>query len=128
MYLVVGLGNPESEGYGKTRHNMGFNTINNLAKELEVELSQTKFNSLYTTTTFKGKKIMLVKPQTYMNASGEAVVRFKNFYKFPNENIIVIYDDIDIEKGEIRIRKKGSARKPQRNEISYKFLKYRRFH
>ena len=108
MYLIVGLGNPEEE-YSKTRHNMGFNTINKIAKQQKIEVNKTKFHGLYETTIIEGKKVILVKPQTFMNLSGNCVQEFVNFYKIEKNNIIVIYDDMDIEPGEIKIRKKGSA-------------------
>ena len=107
MYLIVGLGNPEQD-YDKTRHNMGFHVINKLAKEYEIELSRNKFNGIYGNGIIEGEKVILLKPQTYMNSSGECVIEFKNFYKIDSENILVIYDDIDIDPGEIRIRRKGS--------------------
>ena len=107
MYLIVGLGNPEKE-YENTRHNMGFNVINKIAKEYKVEVLQKKFEGLFWMGEIEDKKVILVKPQTYMNNSGDCVIKFKNFYKIQNENCIVIYDDIDLEKGTIRIRKKGS--------------------
>lgn len=107
MYLIVGLGNPEAE-YDKTRHNMGFNVINNLSKKYEIEVSRNKFNGLFGTGIIEGEKVILLKPQTYMNSSGESIIEYKNFYKLENDNILVIYDDIDIEPGEIRIRRKGS--------------------
>ena len=106
MYLIVGLGNPEEE-YSKTRHNMGFDVINKLSKNLGIEVNKKKFNSLYGTGTILGEKVILLKPQTYMNLSGEAVRDFKNFYKVNSEDVIVIYDDLDIEPGIIKIRKKG---------------------
>lgn len=106
MYLIVGLGNPEKE-YSNTRHNMGFNVINKIAKDCDIKISQSKFNGLYTVEHINGEKVILLKPQTYMNSSGECVIEFKNFYKIPSENIIVVYDDIDLEPGTIRIRKKG---------------------
>ena len=106
MYLIVGLGNPEEE-YARTRHNMGFDVINKLSKKLSIKVNKNKFNSLYGTGTINGEKIVLVKPQTYMNLSGEAVRDFKNFYKVSQENIIIIHDDLDIEPGIIKIRKKG---------------------
>ena len=108
MYLIVGLGNPENE-YASTRHNMGFCTINKLAKEYNIEVTKSKFNSLYGTGIIEGEKVVLLKPQTYMNSSGEAVIDFMDFYKLDLENLIIIYDDIEIEKGQIRIRKKGSS-------------------
>ena len=108
MYIIVVLGNPEKE-YSNTRHNMGFNVINKIAKDCDIRISQSKFNGLYTVEHINGEKVILLKPQTYMNASGESIIEFKNFYKIPNKNIIVIYDDIDLEPGTIRIRKKGGA-------------------
>ena len=106
MYLIVGLGNPEEE-YARTRHNMGFDVINKLSEKLSIKVNKSKFNSLYGTGTIGVEKIILLKPQTYMNLSGEAVRDFKNFYKVNPENIIIIYDDLDIEPGIIKIRKKG---------------------
>ena len=106
MYLIVGLGNPEKE-YENTRHNMGFNVINKIAKDCDIKVSQSKFKGMYTVEYINGEKVILLKPQTYMNLSGESIIEFKNFYKVPDENIIVIYDDIDLEPGTIRIRKKG---------------------
>lgn len=106
MYLIVGLGNPENE-YENTRHNMGFNAINQVAKDYKIEVKKEKFKGLYALETIEGEKVIFLKPQTYMNLSGDSVILFKNFYKIPIENIIVIYDDIDLEVGEIRIRKKG---------------------
>lgn len=107
MYLIVGLGNPESD-YAKTRHNMGFNVVNQLAKEYGIEVARTKFNSQYEKAVIEGQKALLVKPQTFMNASGEAVIEFAKFYKVELDKIVIIYDDIDIEPGKIRIRKNGS--------------------
>ena len=106
MYLIVGLGNPE-EDYARTRHNMGFDTINKISEKYNIKVNKTKFNSLYGTGTILGEKVILVKPQTYMNLSGEAVRDFMHFYKIPAENILAIYDDFDIEPGIIKIRKKG---------------------
>lgn len=107
MYLIVGLGNPEKE-YANTRHNMGFNVINRIAEEYKIEVLQNKFDGLFWMGELEGKKVLLVKPQTYMNSSGDCVVKFKNFYKIQDENCIVIYDDIDLDPSTIRIRKKGS--------------------
>lgn len=106
MYLIVGLGNPENE-YAKTRHNMGFNTINEIAKNNNIEITKTKFKGLYGSGIIQGKKIILLKPQTYMNLSGESIKEIIDFYNIELNEIIVIYDDIDIEKGTIKIRKKG---------------------
>ena len=106
MYLIVGLGNPENE-YANTRHNMGFDTINKLAKKNNVEVNKNKFKGLYGTGIIQGKKVILLKPQTYMNLSGESVKEMIDFYHINPEEIIIIYDDIDTEKGNVRIRKKG---------------------
>lgn len=106
MYLIIGLGNPEEE-YSRTRHNMGFNTINKIAKKYNIEVSKSKFQGLWESTIIEGQKVILVKPQTYMNLSGNCVQEFVNFYKIEKENIIVIYDDMDIEPGVIKIRKQG---------------------
>lgn len=109
MYLIVGLGNPGKE-YEFTRHNMGFNVIDKITEDCGIKVSQSKFKGIYTQETIEGEKVLILKPQTYMNLSGESVVAFRNFYKIENENIIVIYDDIDLEEGTIRIRKKGRSR------------------
>ena len=106
MYLIVGLGNPEGE-YSNTRHNMGFDTINHLSQKLNVNVTKEKFKCLYGDGIINNEKVILLKPQTYMNLSGESIIKYKDFYKIPAENIIVIYDDIDVEVGKIKIRKKG---------------------
>lgn len=108
MYLIVGLGNPEEE-YARTRHNMGFDTINKISEKSNIKVNKSKFNSLYGIGTIEGEKVILLKPQTYMNSSGTAIRDFMNFYKILPENIIVIYDDLDIEPGIIKIRKKGGS-------------------
>ena len=108
MYLVIGLGNPEAE-YSKTRHNMGFNTINKIAQQYNIEINKNKFQGLYESAVIEGKKVILVKPQTYMNLSGNCVKEIADFYKVQKEEILVIYDDMDIEPGKIKIRKKGSS-------------------
>lgn len=107
MYLIVGLGNPEPE-YEKTRHNMGFNTINQIAKKYNLEINKNKFNGLYTKTKIEGEEVILLKPQTYMNLSGNSIREFVNFFKIDTKNIIIIYDEMQIEPGNIKIRKKGS--------------------
>lgn len=106
MYLIVGLGNPEEE-YSRTRHNMGFDVINKIAKENNIEVNKTKFNGLYGIGSIENEKVILLKPQTYMNLSGESIIQFVNFYKIELEHIIVICDDLDTEIEKIRIRKKG---------------------
>ena len=108
MYLIVGLGNPE-EDYSKTRHNMGFNVINKIAKEYGIEINKKKFDALIGEGTIEGKKVILLKPQTYMNLSGKSIIQVVNFYKISIENVCVIYDDVDIDIGKIKIRKKGSS-------------------
>ena len=106
MYLIVGLGNPESD-YSNTRHNMGFDVINKLAEKYHIDVKKNKFEGLYGTGIINDEKVVLIKPQTYMNLSGECVIKFKEFYKMEDENIIVIYDDMDVEPGKIKVRKKG---------------------
>lgn len=106
MYLIVGLGNPEAE-YARTRHNMGVDVVNELADKYKIAISREKFNGLYGSGEIEGEKVVLLKPQTYMNLSGDCVVEFVNFYKILFENLIVVYDDIDTEPGKIRIRTKG---------------------
>ena len=106
MYLIVGLGNPEPE-YSYTRHNMGFDVINKIAKKCGIDISRTKFNGLYGSGIIKDEKVILLKPQTYMNLSGQSIKPFADFYKIPLENVIVIYDDMDVPVGNIKIRKKG---------------------
>lgn len=108
MYLIVGLGNPESE-YANTRHNMGFDTINKIAKQYNIEINKHKCKGIYGMGTIKNEKVILLKPQTYMNLSGESVIEMMNFYKIELKDLIVIYDDMDIEPGKIKIRKKGGA-------------------
>ena len=106
MYLIVGLGNPE-EDYSSTRHNMGFNTINKISKEYDIEVNKKKFKGLYGTGMIEGEKVILLKPQTFMNLSGESIKEVVDFYKIENDDIIVIYDDMDVDLGTIKIRKKG---------------------
>ena len=108
MYLIVGLGNPENE-YAHTRHNMGFDTINQIAKNNNIQITKNKFKGLCESTIIQNQKVILLKPQTYINLSGESVKEVAEFYNLKPEEIIVIYDDIDIEKGHIKIRKKGGA-------------------
>lgn len=106
MYLIVGLGNPE-EDYSNTRHNMGFDTINEISKRYNINITKRKFKGLYEICNIEGKKVILLKPQTFMNLSGESIKEIVEYYNISIENIIVIYDDMDIEKGSIKIRKKG---------------------
>ncbi len=106
MYLIVGLGNPEAE-YARTRHNMGVDVVNQIADNYKIAISREKFNGLYGTGEINKEKVILLKPQTYMNLSGDSVVEFVNFYKIDINNVIVIFDDIDTEPGKIRVRAKG---------------------
>lgn len=108
MYLIVGLGNPEPQ-YSQTRHNVGFDTVNILAKKYNIEVNKNDFDGLYGTGTIEGEKVIILKPQTFMNESGQSIIKAKNFYKIPKENIIIIYDDIDIDEGIVKLRKKGGA-------------------
>jgi len=108
MYLIVGLGNPEKE-YANTRHNMGFDVINKISEKNKIEVNKTKYEGLYGKGEIEGEKVILLKPQTYMNLSGQAVKKYADFYKIPLENTIVIFDDIALEKGQIKVRKQGSG-------------------
>ncbi len=108
MYLIVGLGNPEPE-YSRTRHNMGFDTVNLIAQNYNIKFDKKEFDGLFGIGEINGTKVILLKPQTYMNESGKSIIQVKNFYKIPTENIIVIYDDIDLPQGVAKLRKKGGA-------------------
>jgi len=108
MYVIVGLGNPGSK-YAGTRHNIGFEVINYLSALYKININKVKFKAILGEGIIQGEKVILVKPQTYMNLSGESVRDIKEWYKIPNENIIIIYDDISLETGKLRIRAKGSA-------------------
>ena len=106
-YIVVGLGNPGSK-YQNTRHNIGFETLDYIADKNNVSVTKAKFSALYGVWEQDGHKIMLLKPQTFMNLSGEALKQAASFYKVPAENIIVIFDDVSLDVGKMRIREKGS--------------------
>ena len=106
MFLIAGLGNPE-EDYSNTRHNMGFDTINKLAKQYKIEVNKNKFKGLYGIGNIENQKVVLLKPQTFMNLSGESIKEAIDFYKIQKENIIIIYDDMDVKPGTIKIRKIG---------------------
>lgn len=108
MYYIVGLGNPGIQ-YENTRHNAGFITIDYLARKYSIDVRKIKFKSLIGQGVISGHKVMLVKPQTYMNNSGESIREIYKYFDFEHDKLIVIYDDIDIDFGSIRIRKKGSA-------------------
>lgn len=107
-WLIAGLGNPGKK-YEKTWHNLGFLTLEYLSQDLKIPVNKIKFKGIYGAGEFAGRKIILLKPATYMNNSGESLHEAVSYFKVPLENIIVIYDDIDITAGKIRIRLKGSA-------------------
>ena len=106
-FIVVGLGNPDRK-YTLTRHNSGFLCVDMLSEKLNFRVDKLKFKSLIADTTIGGHRCIVMKPQTYMNNSGEAVRECANFYKIKPENIIVIYDDISLDVGKLRIRRKGT--------------------
>lgn len=109
MYIVVGLGNPTRQ-YEGTRHNVGFDTIDYLVEEYRVPSSGLKHKAMYGKGVIAGQKVILAKPLTYMNLSGESVAELVNYYKVdPEEELIIIYDDVSLAPGYIRVRKKGSA-------------------
>lgn len=109
MYIIAGLGNPTAQ-YDKTRHNVGFDAIDYIASKHNIKIDHLKFNALSGSGIINGQKVLLIKPLTYMNLSGEAVRDFVNFYKIdPEEEFLVLYDDISLEPGKLRLRKKGSA-------------------
>lgn len=107
-WLIVGLGNPGRE-YEKTRHNAGFRAVDILAEQLGCKIDKAKFQGLYGQTIYKGGKVFLLKPQTFMNLSGRAVLQLSAYYSIPPENIIVLFDDISLAPGRLRIRANGSA-------------------
>ena len=107
-YMIVGLGNPGAK-YDNTRHNIGFACVDYICDKTGVKLDKAKFNALYGTWKYKDKKIIILKPQTFMNLSGEAVGAAARFYKIPPENVVIIYDDVSMAVGKMRIRLKGSA-------------------
>ena len=109
MFLIVGLGNPTKQ-YEKTRHNIGFDVIDALSDKYNISVSEKKHKALCGKGVIEGVKVVLAKPQTFMNLSGESVAELLNYYKLdPETEMLVVYDDISLEPGNIRIRKKGSA-------------------
>jgi PTH1 family peptidyl-tRNA hydrolase len=108
MKLIVGLGNPGEE-YAETRHNAGFKVIERLAGELKIDLSRNRFGGSIGQGDFEDKKLILLKPQKFMNRSGEVVAKAMGFYKFALGDLLVVTDDMDLEPGRIRVRAKGSA-------------------
>jgi len=108
MHVIVGLGNP-GDKYAYTKHNIGFMTVDYLADQHNIKLNKVKHKAILGEGTIAGQKVMLVKPQTFMNLSGQSVMDIMNFYKVPIQNLIVVYDDIDLAVGRIRIRPSGSS-------------------
>lgn len=106
-WLIVGLGNPGAQ-YASTRHNCGWMSVDRLAEKYNISLTRIKFKSLCGEAAINGKKCLIMKPTTYMNASGEAVVEAINFYKIPIEHVLVFSDDVSLDLGRTRIRQKGS--------------------
>lgn len=108
MYIIAGLGNPGKK-YEDTRHNIGFNTIDALADKLNIKVNKIKFKGLVGEGRIAGERVILLKPHTFMNNSGESIVEILNFYKLKPEDLIVVVDDIDIEFAQLKIKKNGSA-------------------
>lgn len=108
LFIIVGLGNPGTR-YENTRHNVGFDTIDVLSSKHGIKVSKLKFKALWGDGEIKGQKVILVKPQTFMNLSGESVREIIEWYKIPVQNVIIIYDDVDLPLGKIRIRPNGSS-------------------
>ncbi len=108
MYIIAGLGNP-GRRYVNSRHNVGFETLDAVAAKYNIDVKKVKFNGIYGEGIIEGEKVVLVKPQTFMNLSGECIRDFKNWYKTEDTQIIIIYDDISLPLGKMRIRPKGSA-------------------
>ena len=107
-WLIVGLGNPGRE-YEKTRHNCGFRAVDLLAENLGCKIDKLKFQGLYAQANYNGTKVFLLKPQTYMNLSGRSVLQLSAYFNIPPQRIIVMFDDISLEPGRLRIRPNGSA-------------------
>lgn len=107
-WMIVGLGNP-GDNYARTRHNAGFRAVDALAAELGVRIDRAKFHGLYAQASRQGRKLVLLKPQTFMNESGLSVMDAARFYKLPPERIVVLFDDISLDVGRLRVRADGSA-------------------
>ena len=107
-WLIVGLGNPGKE-YANTKHNCGFRAIDLIAEKLNCKIDKAKFQGLYGQATFSGTKLYLLKPQTYMNLSGRSVLQISAYFNVPPQKIIVLFDDISLEPGRLRLRSDGSA-------------------
>lgn len=107
-FLIVGLGNPGKK-YEKTYHNAGFLAVDYIANKCNCKIDKEKFKALFCDVTIENKRVLIIKPQTFMNLSGESIVQFMSFYKIPSEKVIIIFDDISLEPGLLRIRLLGSA-------------------
>jgi len=118
VYIVAGLGNPGIR-YADTRHNIGFVVLDMLAERLGIKIKKVKHKAILGEGIFAGEKVVLAKPQTYMNLSGESILALKNWYKVEDSGLIIIYDDIDLDVGVLRIRDSGSAGTPQWYEKYY---------
>ena len=108
MYIIAGLGNPGGK-YDATRHNVGFHVVDTLAADHHAQINLKKFKSLYTEIRIHQEKVLLVKPQTFMNLSGESIGHWMRYYNVEPDRLLVVYDDMDFDPGEIRLRQKGSA-------------------
>ena len=108
MYIIAGLGNP-TKTYAGTRHNIGFEVIDQLANDLRIDVSSKKHKAEYGKGYIGGEKVILAKPQTFMNLSGESIREMADYYKVDSEDIIIIFDDVSLEPGQLRVRAKGSA-------------------
>jgi len=108
LYIIVGLGNPGKK-YNVTRHNIGFEVVDELARQHQIKMTKVKFKAVLGEGRIHGEKVIVIKPQTYMNLSGESVMKVMNFYNVSLDKLIVVYDDIDVDTGKLRIRKKGSG-------------------
>ena len=111
-WLIVGLGNPGRE-YEKTRHNCGFRCLDILAQKLGCKVDKAKFQGLYGQVNYGGRKLLLLKPLTYMNLSGRSVLQLSAYFQIPPQKIIVLFDDISLEPGRLRVRPDGSAGHPR---------------
>lgn len=108
MKIIIGLGNPGKQ-YEKTRHNIGFEVIDDLSRAWGIELNQAKHKGLYGVGHVNGERVLLLKPLTYMNLSGESISAVMNFFKVEVDDIVILYDDLDMPVGKVRLRQKGSA-------------------
>ena len=116
MHIIIGLGNPGKE-YHRTRHNVGFDVLDVLSEKLNIQITKSAMHGLIGEGFVNGEKVLLVKPQTYMNLSGQCVTELVSFYKVPMENVLVIYDDIDLPLGKLRLRV-GVGKKPEGWELA----------